>query len=294
MRLASIAAAAVLCVSSVVAFAQEATSPDSDPLAALNFLDGTQTIESADAVLALDEQFRFLAQADARRVLEEFWGNPPDDTVLGLVVPAAVRLDQPDSWVAVVTYSEDGYVSDADAHAIDYDAMLRDMKDGAVEENEMRREAGYPTVELVGWASPPRYDAANKKLHWAKELAFEGDDGHTVNYDVRVLGRRGYLSLNAIGNLDQLAAMQAGMERLIPQVEFVAGERYADFDASTDKVAAYGLAALVGGTLAAKTGLLGKLLALLIAAKKIVIPLAIGAVALLLRLFKRKSEASAR
>jgi uncharacterized membrane-anchored protein len=293
MRLASIAAVAVLCVSSVVAFAQEAATPAPDPLAALNFLDGTQTIESADAVLALDEQFRFLAQADARRVLEEFWGNPPDDTVLGLVVPAAVRLDQPDSWVAVVTYSEDGYVSDADAHAIDYDAMLRDMKEGAVEENEMRREAGYPTVELVGWASPPRYDAANKKLHWAKELAFEGDDGHTVNYDVRVLGRRGYLSLNAIGNVEQLAAMQAGMERLIPQVEFVAGERYADFDASTDKVAAYGLAALVGGTLAAKTGLLGKLLAMLIAAKKIVIPLAIGAVALLVRLFKRKSPSSA-
>jgi uncharacterized membrane-anchored protein len=294
MRLASIAAAAALCLSSLVASAQETAPAAESPLASLNFLEGTQTIAEADAVLALDSQFRYLAQADARRVLEEFWGNPPDETVLGMVVPTDAALDQPESWVAVVSWSEEGYVSDEDASAIDYDEMLSDMQAGTAEENEMRREAGYPTVELVGWASPPRYDAAAKKLHWAKELAFEGDDGNTVNYDVRVLGRRGYLSLNAIGDKDQLATMQAGMQRLIPQVDFIAGERYADFDASTDKVAAYGLAALVGGTLAAKTGLFAKLLALLVAAKKIVIPLAIGAVALLLRVFRRKSETPAR
>ena len=294
MRLASIAAVAALCLSSAAVSAQEAAPTPDSPLAELSFLEGTQTIAEADAVLALDAQFRYLGQGDARRVLEEFWGNPPDETVLGMVVPSDAALDQPGSWVAVVTYSEDGYVSDEDANAIDYTEMLREMQAGSAEENEMRREAGYPTVELVGWASPPRYDAATKKLHWAKELAFEGDDGHTVNYDVRVLGRRGYLSLNAIGDMDQLATMQAGMQRLIPQVDFIAGERYADFDASTDKVAAYGLAALVGGTLAAKTGLLGKLLALLIAAKKIVIPLAIGAVALLARVFKRKADAPAR
>lgn len=293
MRFALFAAAAALCLSCIAVHAQEAQPAVENPLASLNFLDGTQTIAEADAVLALDAQFRYLGQADARRVLEEFWGNPPDDTVLGMIVPSDAPLDAASTWAAIVTYSEEGYVSDEDANAIDYDEMLREMQAGTAEENEMRREGGYPTVELVGWASPPRYDAVAKKLHWAKELAFEGDEGHTVNYDVRVLGRRGFLSLNAIGDMEQLPAMQAGMQRLIPQVDFVDGERYADFDASTDKVAAYGLAALVGGTLAAKTGLFAKLLALLVAAKKIVIPLAIGAVALGARLFKRKSQTPA-
>ena len=278
MRSTTFAALAALCLCAPLQ-AQDSTAERAAlerQFAALDYRSGSQTIDTAQAVLALDAQFRFLPAADARRVLEEFWGNPPDESVLGLVVPSGVSLADSASWAAVVTYSDEGYVSDEEASTIDFDQMLQDMKDGSAEENEARREAGYPTVELVGWASPPRYDAAQKKLHWAKELAFEGDDQHTVNYDVRVLGRRGYLSLNAVGNLEQLADMQAGMQRLIPQVEFVAGERYADFDESTDKVAAYGLAALIGGTLAAK---------------KIVIPLAIGAVALLARLFKRKSDA---
>jgi uncharacterized membrane-anchored protein len=291
MRLIRLAAAAALSFLCPSAYAQEELEQQ---LASLDFRSGTQTLAEAQAVLALDDRFHFLAAADARRVLEEFWGNPPDDSVIGLVVPTAVSLAAPESWAAVVTYSADGYVSDEEASTIDYDEMLQEMKDGTEAENEARREAGFETVELIGWAAPPRYDAAQKKLHWAKELAFEGSEAHTINYDVRVLGRRGYLSLNAVGNQAQLATMQAGMEQLIPQVEFAAGERYADFDESTDQVAAYGLAALVGGTLAAKTGLFGKLLALLLAAKKIVIPLLIGAVALGARLFKRKQDAGAR
>lgn len=294
MRLVALAAAAALSFCILPAAAQDdeaaARAAYEQQLATLQYRQGAQTLEQADAVLALDERFRFLAAADARRVLEELWGNPPDESVLGMVVPADVSLAADESWAAVVTYSAEGYVSDEEASAIDYSQMLQEMQAQTAEENAARRQQGYPTVELVGWASPPRYDAASKKLHWAKELAFEGSDGHTVNYDVRVLGRRGYLSLNAVGNMAQLGAMQAGMQQLIPQVEFAAGERYADFDASTDQVAAYGIAALVGGTLAAKTGLFAKLLAVLLAAKKIVIPLLIGAGVLVLRLFKRKSD----
>jgi len=294
MRLVALAAAAALSFCGLPVLAQDdeaaARAAYEQQLATLDYRQGPQTLAEADAVLALDAQFRFLPAADARRVLEDFWGNPPDESVLGMVVPADVSLAAEESWAAVVTYSAEGYVSDEEASAIDYAEMLQEMQAATKEENDARRQQGYPTVELVGWASPPRYDAASKKLHWAKELAFEGSDGHTVNYDVRVLGRRGYLSLNAIGNMAQLPAMQAGMQQLIPQVDFSAGERYADFDESTDEVAAYGIAALVGGTLAAKTGLFAKLFALLLAAKKIVIPLLIGAGLLVMRLFKRKSD----
>lgn len=239
----------------------------------LQWRDGEVAVPGAQARLRLGDEFRYLEAADARKVLEQVWGNPPDDSVLGMVVPKGRGVLDDHGWAVVVTYADDGYISDADAAKIDYDELLQEMKDGTKEENEARKEAGYEGIELVGWAAPPRYDAASKKLHWAKELQFEGVGNRTLNYDIRVLGRRGYLSLNAVADMRELGEVQAGMQRLLPMVEFDAGSRYADFDESSDKVAAYGIAALIGGGIAAKAGLFAKLGALLLGLKKLLIPL---------------------
>lgn len=228
-------------------------------VAGLQFKEGGITVPKAHARFQLTPDFRYLEQADARRVLEDLWGNPPDESVLGLIVPRKPDLLADDSWAVVVTYSDEGYVSDEDAAKIDYAEMLTEMKQSMREENGARKEAGYGTVDLVGWAVPPRYDGSAKKLYWAKELSFNGSAEHTLNYDIRVLGRHGYLSLNAVADMTELAQVQKGMQELLPMTEFDAGARYADFDASTDKVASYGLAALVGGGLAAKAGLFAKI-----------------------------------
>jgi uncharacterized membrane-anchored protein len=228
-------------------------------VAGLQFKEGGITVPKAHARFQLTPDFRYLEQADARRVLEDLWGNPPDESVLGLIVPRKPDLLADDSWAVVVTYSDEGYVSDEDAAKIDYAEMLTEMKQSMREENGARKEAGYGTVDLVGWAVPPRYDGSAKKLYWAKELSFNGSAEHTLNYDIRVLGRHGYLSLNAVADMTELAQVQKGMQELLPMTEFDAGTRYADFDASTDKVASYGLAALVGGGLAAKAGLFAKI-----------------------------------
>lgn len=242
-------------------------------VASLKFRGGEIAIPGADARFRFDDQFRYLEQADARRVLEQLWGNPPDESVLGLVVPRGRGLLDDNGWAVVVTYSDEGYVSDEDAAAIDYDDLLAEMKEGTQDENEVRKEAGYEAIELIGWAAPPRYDAASNKLYWAKELDFAGSRQHTLNYDIRVLGRSGYLSLNAVAGMGDLADVQAGMQKLLPLVDFDSGARYADFDESTDKVAAYGLAALIGGGIAAKAGLFAKLGVLLLGLKKLLIPL---------------------
>lgn len=225
----------------------------------LHFRTGQIQVPEAKAHFQLGPEFRYLDKADARRVLEQFWGNPEDDSVLGMVVPASTSLAADDSWAVVVTYSDEGYVSDEDAAKIDYDGMLKDMQGATREANAEREKAGFGRVELVGWAVPPRYDAASKKLYWAKELDFNGAAQHTLNYDIRVLGRHGYLSLNAVAGMGELQQVQAGMQQLLPMTEFDSGARYADHNPSTDKVAAYGVAALIGGGLAAKTGLLAKL-----------------------------------
>lgn len=242
-------------------------------VAGFQWRDGQVAIDDAKAHLRLDGNFRFLPPADARAVLEQLWGNPPDDSVLGMIVPKGRGVLDDSGWAVVVTYSDEGYVSDVEAAKIDYDELLQELKDADKDDNEARKEAGYPAISLVGWAEPPHYDAANKKLYWAKELQGEGSDQRVVNYDIRVLGRRGYLSLNAVARMQELPEVKAGMQQLLPMVEFESGSRYADYNSSTDKAAAYGLAALIGGGVAAKAGLFAKLGALLLGLKKLLIPL---------------------
>lgn len=225
----------------------------------LHFRDGHIEVAEAKAHFDLGPQFRWLDQADARAVLEQLWGNPEDDSVLGLVVPAKVPLQDSSAWAVVVTYSDDGYVSDKDAAGIDYADLLKQMQQDTRERNAERSKAGYPTADLLGWAATPHYDAASKKLYWAKELAFQGEPAHTLNYDIRVLGRHGFLSLMAVSGMNELPQVETGMQALLPMADFDSGARYADHNPSTDKVAAYGVAALIGGGLAAKAGLFAKL-----------------------------------
>ena len=258
MALGLLAGATLLCAAAPAALAQD----EQDAAAfvqSLHFRSGAIEVPAAKARFNLDPEFRYLDQADARRVLEDMWGNPPDEDVLGLIVPRSPSLADDDSWAVVVTYADDGYVSDEDASSIDYDALLRDMQEQINAANPEREKAGYGTLQLVGWAVPPRYDAGNNKLYWAKELEFNGQPGHVLNYGIRVLGRHGYLSLNAVSGMNELPLVRTGMEKLLPMAEFEPGARYADHNPKTDKIAAYGVATLIGGGLAAKAGLFAKL-----------------------------------
>ena len=230
------------------------------------------------AKIKLPPDLRYLGPDDAAKVITGIWGNPPSrQKTLGMLVPTNVSIVSPESWAVVITYEEDGYVKDDDANKINYNDLLKDMRESVKASNEARKKEGYPTVELVGWAVPPRYDAAAKKMYWAKELKFEESDGNTLNYNIRVLGRKGVLVLNAVGGMNELAAIEAATPVILGAVDFQDGNRYADFKPSTDKVATYGLAALVAGGVLAKTGFLKVLLAGLLAAKKFVI---IGFIAL--------------
>lgn len=256
----------------------------------LNFRSGTVAIDAAHATLKLAPDFRFLDAHDAQRVLSDLWGNPPDDEVLGMLLPNEQALtDEKNGWAVVVTYSSDGHVADSDASTIDYAKVLSGMQEQTRAANAERKQQGYPEVQLVGWATPPHYDAATSKLYWAKELDFAGAPEHMLNYDIRVLGRRGYLSLNAVAAMSQLALIQRQMPDVLAMTEFDPGQRYGDFNATTDKVAAYGIGALVAGAIAAKAGLFAKLFVLLLAFKKAAIAGFIALAALVRRLFARRA-----
>lgn len=233
-------------------------------LASLNFHTGKVVLGDNLASLNLPENLVFLDGEDANRVLVDAWGNPPGDTApLGMILPAGISPLAEESWAVTVEYEESGFVSDEDAADIDYAEMLKQLQEETVESNAWRAENGYEPIELLGWAVQPHYDAQGKKLHWAKELRFGDSDVNTLNYNIRVLGRKGVLVLNFVANMDQLPEIQENVPAVLAMTEFNDGSRYADFDPDIDQVAAYGIGALIAGKLAAKAGLFATILLLL-------------------------------
>jgi uncharacterized membrane-anchored protein len=269
--------------------ATEEAAEESGP--ALNYRSGEIVLPNKVASLHLGTRYRYLDPAETEKLLVA-WGNQPGSDTEGAIVPADVEPFSDEGWAVIVTYENDGHVDDSDARDIDYADMLKDMKAGTESENDDRKQAGYEPVHLVGWAEDPHYDGATKKLYWAKELDFEGSESHTLNYDVRVLGREGVLSMNAVAGIGQLEQIRRGMRPLIDVAEFNEGYRYAEYNAKTDKLAEYGLGALIAGGVAAKLGLFGKLFAFIIAFKKALIAGVIALGGVIAKLFKKKDAAA--
>jgi uncharacterized membrane-anchored protein len=261
--------------------------------AQLNYQSGKITLPGKKAVLNVPTTFRYLDPVESKLILENAWGNPPGKETLGMLFPADVSPLTEEGWGVVITYVEDGHISDEDADAINYDEMLTEIQKGTEGANAARRDAGYPELHILGWAERPFYDKSARKLYWAKEIQFGGGAQNTLNYDIRVLGREGVLVMNAVAGMNQLALIKTRMQDVLAFTEFTPGNTYADFNESTDKVATYGIAALVGGALAAKTGLLAKLMALLVAGKKFLILAVVAVGAAVKRLFARKREPAA-
>lgn len=257
-------------------------------LASLEPQSGHIQLPGGIASLNLSSKFRYLSPESTERLLVKAWGNPPGNKTLGMIIPTSVSPLTAAGWGVVISYADDGHVSDADADSIDYDAMLSELIKHSESENEARIEQGYGSALLVGWAEAPRYDKATHKFYWAKEFATDNRVDNSLNYNIRVLGREGVLVLNAVATMSQLPVIKAEIPELLAMTEFTAGNRYADFNANTDRVAEYGLAALVAGGVAAKMGMFAKLGALLIAFKKIILLAVVGIAGMLSRRFGGK------
>lgn len=266
--------------------AQESVTAE-EFLASLQFHTGEVELPGGIATVGVPGEFRYLSPADAERVLVNAWGNPPGNDTLGMLVPDPERILSDDAWAIIISYEEEGYVRDDEAGSIDFDALLEAMRESAREANEERVDAGYDTVELVGWAAKPTYDRRTHKLYWAKELKFGDMPLNTVNYNVRVLGRKGVLVMNLVAGMPQLAEIEQAIPEVLAMTSFSPGFRYEDFNPDLDEVAAYGLGALVVGKLAAKAGLFAKLGVWLLALKKFWIFILVGLGALIARVLTR-------
>lgn len=223
----------------------------------LDYQDGVIALGVGGVQLRIPRGFYYLSAEHSRRVITEAWGNPPAtaEKVLGMIMPSnKTPLD--DSWGAVITFDEDGYVSDDDAASINYSDLLREMQESTARGSDERVKQGFGSIRLVGWASPPFYDRGTHKLHWAKELEFSGSPQRTLNYDVQALGRKGVMKMNFVAGMDQLAEIKGVIPAVMDMPEFIVGSRYQDYVPGTDKVAAYGIGGLIAGKVLSKAGLL--------------------------------------
>lgn len=196
------------------------------------------------AVLHVPAGEVFVPQPQADRLLNLF-GNPGSNPEMpGLLLPRA-----PDAnWYMPVRFHKSGYIRDDDAKTWNADEMLGSLRDGTEEQNRERVKAGQPAVDVVGWSEPPRYDPATQRLSWSLSSRVAGaraEDAVDVNYNTFALGRDGYFSMNLVTSLKELDALRPVAEQQLAALEFRPGKRYADFNAKSDRVAGYGLAALV-------------------------------------------------
>src|SRR5205823_2175425 len=138
----------------------------------LHYQKGEINIKNGLAKLNVPETFRYLPPDDSEFVLSKLWGNPAGNHSLGMILPADVSPLSTNCWAVVITYTEDGYVKYSDDDKINYDDLLKQMKQATKEYDEQRKKEGYSGIELIGWAAPPHYDKATHKMYWAKELRF--------------------------------------------------------------------------------------------------------------------------
>ena len=234
--------------------------PKNDPKAALsksiNWKQGPCKAKiGMIAEIEVPEGYMFVEQKDMNK-FNELNQNPPNFHDLGALVPTT------DSWVVVFSnYVEEGHVKDDEKTQLDANALLESVRAGTEQQNQVRKQRGWPALTIVGWEQAPFYDEATKNCSWAIKATSEGQP--IINYISKLLSRQGHLTVNLIvSDSAHLKRTLPTYKSLLGKFQYVPGQRYDEWKPG-DKVAAYGLAALVGGgavAVMAKTGILAKLI----------------------------------
>jgi uncharacterized membrane-anchored protein len=232
------------------------------------------------AQLQLPQGYVFADAADTRRLMEAMQ-NPTSGYESGFVAPNDL------GWFAVFEYNETGYIRDDEKNSLDADKILSAIKQATQESNEVRRRRGWSPMTVTGWYMPPRYNPITHNLEWAVNGESEGET--VVNYQTRILGRGGVMSVVLVGSPSELPTAMPQYRTLLSQFAYKQGSTYAEFRPG-DKVAEYGLSALVVGgatAVAIKSGAVKWLIKAIIAGF-----VAIGA--FFKRLFGRRDATGAR
>jgi uncharacterized membrane-anchored protein len=258
MRLAAWRALLLAAILSIAApggtFAQSAETQSGEEIwnqiAALPWVDGPQKVSAVEgASLSVPVNYVFLDVASTPKFMNLTQNPRSGEEREQLLAPSDLH------WFGILEFSADGYVEDNEE--IDADALLESLKKGTEASNAVRRENGWAEMKITGWRRPPYYDAATNRLEWAID-ADNTDGTSSTNFNTRILGRHGVTSAVLVTDPQNFEKDLVEFKQALAGYEFNEGERYSEFKQG-DKVAAYGLGALVLGgaaAVAAKSGFL--------------------------------------
>ena len=278
----SAAFAALLFLSGPAAQAQQ-PQHEENPLATLGWQHGPASGRiGAKAKIRIPEDYAFLDAAETKKFNELTQNISAGDEYV--FAPASMQ------WFAVFRFSPVGYVKDDEK--VDADAILASVRSGTAAANQERAKRGWPTMTVQGWRFTPQYDAQAKLLEWALLATDDATKQEVVNYNTRILGRTGVMSVIVVTSPRRLDESVADFKRVIGGYEYAPGEKYAEFKPG-DHVAEIGLAALIAGGAAAvatKKGFWAVLGGFIAAAWKFLAAGAVALIAALRRLFRPKVQ----
>ena len=170
-----------------------------------------------------------------------------------------IYLSDQDYYVVnVEKFIGDGYIKGDDWSQVDPDDFLEELKSASVENNKERLKNGYNTVQDISWHIKPEFNKDLGYVYYSLIVTFD-DGSETFNSTAMVLGREGYTDLTFVFNESIAHLMPNEIDKVVQNFDYNSGVQYSDFKAG-DKVAAYGVGALVAGSLGikglAKTGAL--------------------------------------
>ncbi|MDR0481329.1 MAG: DUF2167 domain-containing protein [Gallionellaceae bacterium] len=279
---------AILLFLPFVAFAQQpqqqnqsqAQSQIEQELSKLQWQKGpTKGVIGSKGTIDVPQDYVFLDEANTRKFIV-LMGNPPRSDSY-LIAPKTLK------WFAIFEFDDTGYIKDDEK--IDPDELLKQLKASDAPSNEQRKQMHMPQIYTDGWVSPPHYDSETKRLEWGTLLHFDSGEKN-VNYTSRILGRSGVMSATLVSTPDAMNHDMPEFKQALTSFSFNQGQQYADFRKG-DKVAEYGLAALILGGAAAvatKKGFWAALGGALVAAWKLIAAAVVALIAWVGRIFKKK------
>jgi len=254
--------------------ADEAADPESS-LRSIPWVTGpAQGLLGTLATLRVPEGYAFTGKNGTQKFME-LSHNPTSGQELGVLLP----MDST-GWFAVFEFREIGYVKDDEKDKLDADKILSSIREGTKAANEERKKRGWEPLEIVGWYQAPMYDPVTHNLVWAIRARSHGEE--IINYSTRLLGRKGVMDADLVVGPEEMGTSLPRFNAALTGFAYSTGNSYAEFTKG-DKVAKYGLTALIVGgaaVAAAKSGLLTKLFKPLIVG-------VIGLFAAIARWFKR-------
>lgn len=190
----------------------------------------------------------FAGKEDTSKLMEAI-GNISSNEEQGFFAPQDL------SWFIVFEFSDTGYIKDDEKNSLDADAMLSSIQNATNKSNQQRKERGFGGLQVLGWEIKPQYNEQTHNLEWA--IRAQGDDKEIVlNHNTRLLGRTGVMKATLVVNKDQFASVLPIFKERLQGFNFKSGFKYSEFRVG-DKLAKYGLAALVVGGSAAAAAKLG-------------------------------------